>query len=372
MTNQQTATCKTRSIDASNDNCVPSVIATHRIAPAAAAAADGMLFPFKLHKLLDAVSDCGDSPAIAWLQDGKSFRIYNRSRFANEIMPIYFATTRFRSFQKNLNLWGFTTPSRNSFNGGRGRWVLYTIRTEELERKLVFWASTIPTDVTNMNLHLLLETLAVSGDIHSSNVVLMIFVIKWDDVSSEGEEQGKKKINASLIQALLQPYVVLLLEVRFLLVFRAPSPPQPMLALWPLQLNWRLCYPIAEDFNDKISPPRENSWATVASLEPISKHRLLCRLQHLGYWGSDISPVFNLIQQQPLFISCCSIHRAIETSLETRTQFRVVVWIPLAHLHHLRRRRHCHLLNKQWQFRLQSMPLRLKACLGNHKISRNL
>lgn len=116
MKNQQAAT-KSSSTDASN-NDGESVI----IAPDAAAA---MLFPFKLHKLLDAVSNSDDgsttSPAIAWLPDGKSFRIYNRSHFSNEILPIYFATTRFRSFQKNLNLWGFTTPSRKNFNGGRGR-----------------------------------------------------------------------------------------------------------------------------------------------------------------------------------------------------------------------------------------------------------
>ena len=90
------------------------------IAPAAAASTDGMLFPFKLHRLLDEVSD-SDDPPIQWLPDGRAFQIRDRARFSREIMPIYFATTRVRSFQKSLNLWMYETPSRNAFHGGRGR-----------------------------------------------------------------------------------------------------------------------------------------------------------------------------------------------------------------------------------------------------------
>jgi hypothetical protein len=80
-----------------------------------------ILFPFKLHKVLDDADNLdGGDATISWMPDGKAFKIHDRERFASETMPLYFSTSKLRSFQKNLNLWGFTTPSKGDFRGGRG------------------------------------------------------------------------------------------------------------------------------------------------------------------------------------------------------------------------------------------------------------
>jgi HSF-type DNA-binding len=45
---------------------------------------------------------------ISWSLSGKAFRIYNVTDFATTILPKYFRTTKFSSFQRNLNLVSFS------------------------------------------------------------------------------------------------------------------------------------------------------------------------------------------------------------------------------------------------------------------------
>jgi hypothetical protein len=76
------------------------------------------LFPMKLHHLLEDASKQRFEDVVSWLPDGKSFKVHDKIKFASDIMPKYFGSSKFRSFQKNLNLWIFTTvtyysPSRN-------------------------------------------------------------------------------------------------------------------------------------------------------------------------------------------------------------------------------------------------------------------
>ena len=44
------------------------------------------------------------SGVIAWSESGKAFHIRNITEFANTILPKYFRTKKFSSFQRNLNL----------------------------------------------------------------------------------------------------------------------------------------------------------------------------------------------------------------------------------------------------------------------------
>mmetsp|Transcript_17237 Transcript_17237/g.32183 ORF Transcript_17237/g.32183 Transcript_17237/m.32183 type:complete len:187 (+) Transcript_17237:412-972(+) len=49
---------------------------------------------------------------ICWSNSGKAFRIYDTTEFANVVLPKYFRTKKFSSFQRNLNLYGFTKIRR--------------------------------------------------------------------------------------------------------------------------------------------------------------------------------------------------------------------------------------------------------------------
>ena len=81
----------------------------------------GPLFPVRLHKLLEDETRKGNTDIITWMPDGKSFKVYDKERFATLVMPIYFGSNKYRSFQRNLNLWGFitTTSSASRYLEGR-------------------------------------------------------------------------------------------------------------------------------------------------------------------------------------------------------------------------------------------------------------
>lgn len=91
--------------------------------------AQQLRFPWKLHLLLERceyehqqkLAACvaeGTSPnsvpdmPISWLPCGKAFKVHDKERFVREVMPSFFGTQSFKTFQRNLNLWGFTRVSK--------------------------------------------------------------------------------------------------------------------------------------------------------------------------------------------------------------------------------------------------------------------
>ena len=61
-------------------------------------------FPEQLRMILD---EAQHSSALSWHHNGKSFIIHNQVAFENEILPLFFKTGRWKSFQKQLNIYGF-------------------------------------------------------------------------------------------------------------------------------------------------------------------------------------------------------------------------------------------------------------------------
>ena len=49
---------------------------------------------------------------ISWRNDGRTFVIHDQSQFEAIVMPLYFQTTEWRSFQKQLNIYGFRKVNR--------------------------------------------------------------------------------------------------------------------------------------------------------------------------------------------------------------------------------------------------------------------
>lgn len=74
-------------------------------------------FPRRLYNMLESESPredidnrCGGF--ISWSQTGKAFRIDDVTLFSTHILPKYFRTNKFSSFQRNLNLYGFSKVRR--------------------------------------------------------------------------------------------------------------------------------------------------------------------------------------------------------------------------------------------------------------------
>jgi hypothetical protein len=70
-------------------------------------------FPMKLHQILEDAETQGFTSTISWMDGGESFAIGDKDRLENEIMPRYFMSGKFKSFQRSLNLWGFTCERRD-------------------------------------------------------------------------------------------------------------------------------------------------------------------------------------------------------------------------------------------------------------------
>merc|ERR1712176_7588 len=64
-------------------------------------------FPFKLHSILESAGTSGQESIISWPPSGKAFKIHKPKEFADVIMPQYFNQTKYRSFQRQLYIYGF-------------------------------------------------------------------------------------------------------------------------------------------------------------------------------------------------------------------------------------------------------------------------
>lgn len=65
-------------------------------------------FPEKLHRMLLEIEKDGMGHIISFFPHGRAFGIHDTEKFEEKIMPKYFKQSRLSSFQRQLNLYGFT------------------------------------------------------------------------------------------------------------------------------------------------------------------------------------------------------------------------------------------------------------------------
>jgi len=62
--------------------------------------------PF-LIKLFEIVSSPASDDLVCWSEHGETFRIVDRTKFAQDVLPLYFKHDNLRSFIRQLNIYGF-------------------------------------------------------------------------------------------------------------------------------------------------------------------------------------------------------------------------------------------------------------------------
>merc|ERR1711957_824153 len=62
----------------------------------------------KFYRMLDQIIDEGLEPVMSWLPHGRAFKIHNPKVFAATILPRFFNQSKYTSFQRQLNLYGFS------------------------------------------------------------------------------------------------------------------------------------------------------------------------------------------------------------------------------------------------------------------------
>jgi len=65
------------------------------------------VFPARLHMLLNEAEKKGFGNVIRWLPDGKGFQVFSREMMQEVVIPLYFGATKWKSFQRQMNLYGF-------------------------------------------------------------------------------------------------------------------------------------------------------------------------------------------------------------------------------------------------------------------------
>jgi hypothetical protein len=64
-------------------------------------------FPIKLFRMLKEAEESGKESIVSWVSEGRAFLVHKPDQFVEEILPFYFRQTKYRSFQRQLNLYGF-------------------------------------------------------------------------------------------------------------------------------------------------------------------------------------------------------------------------------------------------------------------------
>jgi hypothetical protein len=74
-------------------------------------------FPVKLHSMLDETEIMGNAGIVSWNEDGLSFSVRDPNKFAQKMMQSYFNQTKYKSFQRQLNLYKFERISKGKGKG---------------------------------------------------------------------------------------------------------------------------------------------------------------------------------------------------------------------------------------------------------------
>jgi len=64
-------------------------------------------FPCKLYRMLMDTESKGLIHIVSWHKEGRCFRVHDQEAFVKEILPKYFKKSKYRSFQRQCNLYGF-------------------------------------------------------------------------------------------------------------------------------------------------------------------------------------------------------------------------------------------------------------------------
>lgn len=85
-------------------------------------------FPCKLFMMLEDADEKGFRHVVSWNSEGDGFMVHNTAAFMKEIIPQYFNQTKYKSFQRQLSLYGF---SRETSGRRKGlRWHKKLLRGE--------------------------------------------------------------------------------------------------------------------------------------------------------------------------------------------------------------------------------------------------
>jgi hypothetical protein len=85
--------------------------------PSSSSSSSEHAFPWRLHSMLDDAQNDGFQEIVSWVQDGAAFKVHDSDEFVKQVMPNYFDQTKYESFRRQLNMYGFTRANRGEKRG---------------------------------------------------------------------------------------------------------------------------------------------------------------------------------------------------------------------------------------------------------------
>ena len=79
---------------------------------------EDVLFPDKLHRMLLEIEEAGEGWVASFLPHGRAFRIHKPEVFQQTILPRYFGNTKWKSFCRQLQMYGFLRVSSGNDDAG--------------------------------------------------------------------------------------------------------------------------------------------------------------------------------------------------------------------------------------------------------------
>ena len=76
-------------------------------------------FPYKLHQMLEETELKGDAytSIVSWLPDGSHFKVHDSGSFMKHVVPQYFKQKSYKSFQRQLHIYGFKRILKGDLQG---------------------------------------------------------------------------------------------------------------------------------------------------------------------------------------------------------------------------------------------------------------
>ena len=75
------------------------------------------LFPWRLHTLLEDAENLGFTEIVSWLPCGRIFKVHDTGLFESFLTPRYFNQNHYKSFQRQLNIYGFQRVRQGRHKG---------------------------------------------------------------------------------------------------------------------------------------------------------------------------------------------------------------------------------------------------------------
>jgi len=78
----------------------------------------GLSFPLKMYSMMEDAERDGFEDIVSWQASGTSFKIHRPNEFVDVVLKKYFSQSRLKSFQRQLNIYGFKKVAMGPYKGG--------------------------------------------------------------------------------------------------------------------------------------------------------------------------------------------------------------------------------------------------------------